>query len=68
MKPNPQARIHTHQLPCHICGTKTRRLRSLTHLHGPPDDLNDSVPICLNCGYDWTFAVNLANRTRQRRK
>lgn len=43
--------------PCFVCDTPTRRIRSMTHLSGPPSDAKDMVRICLDCDDAWTASL-----------
>lgn len=55
---SPAALLHETDLPCHVCAAPTRRLRSMTHLDGPPKVATDIVPICEECDPHWTVAVS----------
>lgn len=69
MKSPPPCSLHPSPQPCFICATFTRRLRSISRIDTAPDTVTDSVPICIECDDDWTFAVHLTlTLTRRRRK
>ena len=59
MSSTPQAIISTEFKPCYICGAKTRRMRSATHLDGKPLLPTDFTRICINCDDDWTKSLTV---------
>lgn len=56
-KPSPIALLSQQTKPCFVCASPTRRIRSGSHLHGPPTDPKDFFRICLTCDPDWSSAI-----------
>lgn len=65
-KPNPLALLGNAAMPCFVCDTPTKRIRSGSHLNGTPSDPKDCFRICLACDADWSSAIFEEVRTQKK--